>query len=126
MLGVALGISFLLSTIALVAVAWFLSGATGALAAAAAALSCVAGVLVGCAAASMFDESQVLERLGAGMLPRMFLPLFIFLILHETSPTLVSAGLAYYTIAVYLCLLAAETYFAVRRLSCLGSTGGAG
>lgn len=109
-----------------VALVWTLRGPDSALAATAAVVSCGIGALAGWLGSSMFSSTQVMERLGASMIPRMFVPLCIFLVLHETMPTLVAAGLAYYMIAVYLCLLAAETLAAVRQLQRWDSTGGTG
>jgi hypothetical protein len=105
---------------------WWLVGAAGALAAAAASMSCGAGVLAGSAVASLFTPTQVLERMGAGMILRMFIPLGAFLILYFSSPALVEAGLAYYMITIYLCLLTVETLLSVRQLQALDLGGGAG
>jgi hypothetical protein len=122
-----LQLSALILLLAIVAIvgAWNVYGISSALSAGLALVSCGVGILAGWAASSLFIESQVLERMGAGMLPRMFVPLCIFLVLYETSPALVAAGFAYYMIAIYLCLLTVETIIVVRRLQSLSTTEGA-
>jgi hypothetical protein len=120
----AVGFALIAALIFIVATIWLVVGSTAVVAATVALACCGAGVLAGWIASSLFLPRQVLERLGVAMILRMFVPLCLFLVLYVTSPSLVAAGLAYFVIAIYLCLLAAETYMAVRRLEPLRTTRG--
>ena len=87
---------------------------------------CATGVIAGFFASKFVPSEQPLARLAIAMMNRMFVPLFGLLVFFKTAPALISAGLAYYTIAIYLSMLTAETYLAIRQLESSNRAEGAG
>ena len=105
---------------------WVIAGPMACVTALSAVAVCLAGVIAGWAISTVLPREHVLGRLAIAMMTRMFVPLCGLLVLFLTSPTLVASGLAFYTIVIYLCLLAAETYWTVRQVDSWASTEGAG
>ena len=113
---VALIASVLLGYIAIAPVAVWTQGTPGLWSAAVAALICLVAGMMALGLVERLSTRNPLASLLGGMAVRMVVPLSAIAAVYSWGGPLAETGMVFYVLAFYMITLAAETYWAVRKV----------